>query len=186
MKIWVGVFTFFLLFQSIVAEAQYYNINFKKLTVNEGMPADDVECIFQDSQGYIWIGTRFGLSVFDGQRFRNFQFDPNDPKSLGGSRVFQITEDKDGALWMAIENFGLSKLNRRTFTFENFCIPIKNAPEDRYINTLLIENDRRIWIGTENGISVFDPVSKTYQAEKTTSWQVQTTREHPRLFREYK
>jgi len=166
MKIWVGVFTFFLLFQSIVAEAQYYNINFKKLTVNEGMPADDVECIFQDSQGYIWIGTRFGLSVFDGQRFRNFQFDPNDPKSLGGSRVFQITEDKDGALWMAIENFGLSKLNRRTFTFENFCIPIKNAPEDRYINTLLIENDRRIWIGTENGISVFDPVSKTYQAEK--------------------
>ena len=149
-----------------VAQGQYYNINFKKYTVNNGMPSDDVECIFQDSRGYIWIGTRFGLSVFDGHQFRNFHFDPNDPNSLGGSRVLQIAEDSHGELWMAIENYGLSRLDRKTFRFENFRIPIKKDIEERFINTLFVENDRSIWIGTQKGVSTFDPATKTYQMER--------------------
>ena len=151
---------------STAAQGQYFNINFKKYTVNNGMPSDDVECIFQDSHGYIWIGTRFGLSMFDGQQFRNFCFDPNDPNSLGGSRVLQIAEDSQGELWMAIENYGLSKLDRKTFQFENFRIPIKKDVEERFINTLFVENDRSIWIGTQKGISTFDPATKTYQLER--------------------
>lgn len=160
------ILSWFFFLSCAFAQGQYYNINFKKYTVNDGMPSDDVECIFQDSRGYIWIGTRFGLSVFDGHQFRNFQFDPNDPNSLGGSRVLQIAEDSHGELWMAIENYGLSKLDRKTFRFENYRIPIKKDIEERFINTLFVENDRTIWIGTQKGVSTFDPATKTYQIER--------------------
>lgn len=147
-------------------QAQYYNLNFRNFNSGNGLPGNDVECLYQDSRGYIWAGTRFGLSMFDGTRFRNFLHDPNDPNSLGGSRVFKIQEDGKGGLWIATENFGLSRLDLRTFKIRNYPIPVTSQLEDRYINTLYIDTDGKIWIGAQTGISYFDPISEKYQKVK--------------------
>ena len=151
-----------LLFLFQTGNAQYFNLNFRNFNSSNGLPGNDVESLFQDSRGYIWIGTRFGLSMFDGTRFRNFLHDPNDTKTLGGARVFNIREDAHENLWVATENFGLSKIDLKTFKISNFQIPASQQLEDRYINTLYIDEKGLVWIGTETGISYFDPATERY------------------------
>ena len=154
------VLFFLLLFHP--GDAQYYNFNFQNFNSNNGLPGNDVECLYQDSRDYIWIGTRYGLSMFDGTHFKNFLHDPNDNTSIGGSRVFTIQEDKKGGLWVATENFGISRIDLKTFRIRNFPISTNQYLEDRYINTLFIDQKGIIWIGSQTGISYFDPVKEKY------------------------
>jgi hypothetical protein len=47
-------------------------LSFIKYTVYDGLVANPVRCIYQDSKGFIWIGTFEGLSRYDGYKFRNY------------------------------------------------------------------------------------------------------------------
>jgi signal transduction histidine kinase/ligand-binding sensor domain-containing protein len=47
-------------------------VNFIKYTVQDGLVANPVRCIYQDSKGFIWIGTYEGLSRYDGYKFTNY------------------------------------------------------------------------------------------------------------------
>jgi len=157
---YISVSVLLLLFQA--GHAQYFNLNFQNFNSSNGLPGNDVECIYQDSRGFIWAGTRFGLSMFDGTYFRNFVHDPMDSSSLGGTRIFKMQEDKTGTLWVASENFGLSSIDLKTLKIRNFPIPVNQQLEDRYINTLYIDQKGLIWIGAETGVSYFDPVAERY------------------------
>lgn len=64
-------------------------------TVADGLAGDQISCIARDRQGFLWIGTRTGLSRFDGVSFRTF--DTND--GLPHAGVFDILESSDGTLW---------------------------------------------------------------------------------------
>ncbi|MBC7829662.1 MAG: hypothetical protein H7122_18105 [Chitinophagaceae bacterium] len=47
-------------------------INIYKYSIQDGLVNNDVLKIYQDSQGFIWICTRGGLSRYDGTRFTNY------------------------------------------------------------------------------------------------------------------
>lgn len=74
-------------------------------------------------------------------------------------------------LWVASENFGLSSIDLKTLKIRNFPIPVNQQLEDRYINTLYIDQNGLIWIGAETGISYFDPVTEQYVKVKVESIQ---------------
>lgn len=52
--------------------AQYEEKNFTRYTVKDGLSDNLINCLQQDDQGYMWIGTDAGLNRFDGNSFRNF------------------------------------------------------------------------------------------------------------------
>ncbi|MCB9289743.1 MAG: hypothetical protein H6560_20735 [Lewinellaceae bacterium] len=53
------------------------------------LPAhNEVHCILQDSEGYIWFGTDNGVSRFDGYTFRNF----GAREGLKDNVVFELLE----------------------------------------------------------------------------------------------
>ena len=158
----VFIFLIFLVSGQLVL-AQYHNLNFRNFNSSNGLPGNDVECLYQDKRGYIWIGTRFGLSMFDGTHFRNFLHDPTDSSTLGGSRVYKIQEDKKGGLWVVTENFGLSRIDLKTYRITNYPISTAEKLEDRFINTLFVDDNGKIWTGAETGICLFDPINGQYK-----------------------
>jgi signal transduction histidine kinase/ligand-binding sensor domain-containing protein/DNA-binding response OmpR family regulator len=87
------------------------NINqdlfFQHLSVEQGLPHASVLSINQDSIGYIWIGTRNGLSRYDGQEFQNYNLVTIDhePKSI--RYISQIKPVKAGDLWIISSAYGL-------------------------------------------------------------------------------
>ena len=66
-----------------------------------GLSYDSIRDIFQDSRGYVWIGTYKGLSRYDGKRFKNY-----DREDFGVTSDFinVIKEDLDGNLWIGTDN----------------------------------------------------------------------------------
>ena len=56
--------------------------------------------ICQDRQGYIWIGTEYGLNKFDGIRFTHYFHDDTDANSIGGDNILRMLTDSGGRLWL--------------------------------------------------------------------------------------
>ena len=65
-------------------------MRFAHLSVDEGLSQTSVFSMFQDRDGFVWLGTEDGLNRFDGQTVTVYKHDPQDPGSLphdlGGDR----------------------------------------------------------------------------------------------------
>lgn len=72
-----------------------------------GLAHREVNAIFQDRQGFMWFGTKFGLSRFDGKTFTNFSKDRN---GLDFDDIQSIAQDADGLLWL-MGPFGESRIS---------------------------------------------------------------------------
>jgi ligand-binding sensor domain-containing protein/two-component sensor histidine kinase len=70
-KRYILPFTLFALLLIIDAQAQTFPVI--HFTPSEGLAHDNVYRIFQDRKGFMWFGTEYGLSCYDGRRFTNYQ-----------------------------------------------------------------------------------------------------------------
>jgi len=124
------------------------NLRFQYLTTDEGLAQNTVDCIFQDSYGFMWFGTWNGLCRYDGYNFRTFQKGYTQ-RSLPDNFVRAICEDTSGNLWVGTAN-GIVIYNLKNETF--------NLPEelDRIlgkiaVTSLVCDKKGGIWIGGEKG-----------------------------------
>ncbi|HTX99355.1 MAG TPA: two-component regulator propeller domain-containing protein [Bacteroidota bacterium] len=103
----------------LTAPAQHL-FNFSHLTTKEGLSQSAVMCIFQDHEGFIWLGTQDGLNRFDGYSVKAFKHDPADSTSLGDNFIVSIAEDSTNTLWIGTLNEPniLNRFDRVTETFE--------------------------------------------------------------------
>ena len=132
-------------------------INFDIFTQEEGLTNNLIQCIYQDKEGWMWIGTSQGLSRFDGYNFVNFLPNANDTSSLNGNLVRVIWEDRNGRLLVGTENGGLNIFDRQK---ERFLNPYKNHPElelkEVSVNAIKEDKSKNVWIGTDFNIFVID------------------------------
>lgn len=80
--------------------AQELYFSFKHLTTDQGLAANQINAIAQDSQGYIWIGTSNGLQRYDGIRFRNFKHIPGDGQAIPSNVVGRLRFGGGNRLWL--------------------------------------------------------------------------------------
>ncbi len=89
---------------SPAALAQQTQIQFSAIDLSNGLSHNQVNTIFKDSKGFIWIGTFSGLNRFDGQHIKIFKHDPRDNKSLSDDFVAHIFELPDHKLYLETRN----------------------------------------------------------------------------------
>ena len=68
-------------------------------TTDQGLPQNRISCLKQARDGYLWLGTWFGLARFDGARFS--VFDKYNTPELVNDAINAVAEDTDGTLWIA-------------------------------------------------------------------------------------
>jgi signal transduction histidine kinase/ligand-binding sensor domain-containing protein len=88
------------------------NCRIKHWTTEDGLPQNRIACIQQTRDGYLWIGTWFGLARFDGVTFTVFN-QANTPAFTTGT-INALAEDTDGILWIGAKG-GLVKYSHGTF-----------------------------------------------------------------------
>jgi len=132
-------------------------LSFDYFSQADGLPNNQIQCIFQDKKGWIWLGTSQGLSRFDGYRFVSFIHNPEDTTSLSGSLVRVIFEDSKGNLLIGTENGGLNIFDREK---EQFRHPFKNNPEFKSkevsVNTIKEDSKGNLFIGTDRNLLMVD------------------------------
>ncbi len=159
------------------------DLEFDQLSVEDGLSNVVVNCIFQDKQGYIWIGTGVGLSRYDGKNFKIFNNNPDDPKSLSHDMVLSVFEDSKGTFWVGTSE-GLNSFNHQTEEFQQHQFQPEN-PEDYSfygVHSIFEDHKGTVWFGTYLGLFVFDeltneflqitkePVLCIYEDSQSTLW----------------
>ena len=87
------------------------------ITKEMGLPGDNVTVITQDNEGFIWIGTRTGLTRYDGSDFLTFTNNPDDSTSLVDDWISDL-EIVGSELWIGTSE-GISILDLNTERFTN-------------------------------------------------------------------
>ncbi|MBR8534044.1 response regulator [Carboxylicivirga sediminis] len=116
------------------------------------IPENDVNCIYSDSKGFMWIGTLDGLHRYDGYSYKTYRIDNS---GISSNMIIAIDEDSQGNIWIGTYGKGICKLNPRTEVFTNYV-----DSEDKYdhnitndISALLVDSNDYIWVGNWMGAS---------------------------------
>lgn len=101
--------------------AAYSDVRFEHLSLEHGLAQSSVQDMVHDELGYMWFGTQYGLSRYDGYGFRNFRHRPEDPSSLSNSRIQDLLRATDGSIWVATRS-GLNRLDPETLRIERILV----------------------------------------------------------------
>lgn len=151
----------FLFYPTVLSQEE---ILFKHLSINEGLSQSSVQCVFQDSKGYMWFGTRNGLNKYDGYKFSVYHNIPGDSTSLSGNRIEDIIEDSTGKLWVSTFFNGVCSYNRKTDDFTQYKI-VNNSVNERFNKTVAISIDKRnnVWVSSHAGISKYNRAKDSFE-----------------------
>ncbi len=108
----------------------------------------------------MWMSTAKGLVRFN-KKTEKF-------KTFGRDNSWDLFEDEDGFIWISTWGNGIGKFDKQTHTFEYFSHDPANPDSisDNLLVPLFIDSESRIWIGTENGLNLFDKDKKTFKSYK--------------------
>ena len=97
----VFLLIFFLLF-SVSNVFGKIELRSKQMTTTDGLPSNSIRHIYQDSKGFLWLGTLNGLSRYDGNSFLNFYPETinSNQISLVDNHINKLQEDANGFLWI--------------------------------------------------------------------------------------
>ena len=101
---------------------------------HKSLNSSEVLALYQDKDGYIWVGNQPGISRFDGYEFQNYT--KADSIFLGS--IHAIAEDSNGQLWAGGTN-GL-------FYYKNGQFYATSIQED-VIRTLHLGKNQELWVG---------------------------------------
>ncbi|WP_291651100.1 sensor histidine kinase [Clostridium sp.] len=140
---------------------------FEKLSIDDGLSNEYVTKIFQDSKGYMWIGTVDGLNRYDGERIKIYNSSYEDKNSLSSTYITEIEEDLKGNLWIGTDR-GLDFLVRdkdNIVRMKDLSIDKYNLGELKITSLLKSSYDENImWVGTENGLMKIDIENEKVEA----------------------
>ena len=130
---------------------------FNRYTTRDGLPDNNILCLLQDRQGFLWAGTEAGLSCFDGVHFTNFYKGDNRLHSLPSNYIVNMVMLPSGNIVIATK-FGLALLDPARRTFKSTMVPFEPGMEfiQNAIGSLELTSRGEIVAGNSAGIAVFD------------------------------
>ncbi|MDW5287702.1 two-component regulator propeller domain-containing protein [Formosa sp. PL04] len=127
----------------------------------DGEQIDRARSAIIDSNNNIWLGTDNGLYEIQSNKIiHHFTEDVNNHLRLSNNRIFAISEDNQGHLWVGTSS-GLTFINTKTQTSELY-FKQKGFPND-FVYGLIIDNNNKVWMSTNFGLSVFNPEDKSFK-----------------------
>lgn len=121
-------FTIWLILLLFSNHVKCYNteFRFRHITSEQGLPYQEVEALLQDSKGYIWIGTRCGLSRYDGYSLTNYFHRDGHAKSLINNFIKKLFIDSKHRIWICTEN-GICRYQSLTDNFKCYKTPTQEV-----------------------------------------------------------
>jgi signal transduction histidine kinase/ligand-binding sensor domain-containing protein len=110
-------------------------------TAADGLAGDEIHTLLPDSRGFLWIGTRSGLSRFDGSRF--VSYDPR--QGLPSPNVTALLESPAGGLLVGTTG-GLARLDLAPAGTGRIFRPAADGPAGRGRVTALLKDGGSPWL----------------------------------------
>ncbi len=115
--------------------------------------------IFEDSQGNLWVGTEFGVTLYDSvsNTFQQYTLKSENKDIPVTSAVYSIAEDQNGTLWFGTLN-GVLTLNLQTRAVKTYTHgDDPNSLSNPLVRTIFVDENGDIWLGTwGGGLNLYD------------------------------
>ncbi len=138
---------FYLIF-SFAAGGKYDQLQFRRYTIENGLPVGTVWTVYQDSCGFIWFGTDNGLSRFDGFQFITITTHGEEGKKIVSDKVYDIIQGHNHKIYFATAE-GISLYNKVSGRYSELQINdslLRKQP----VRSIHIESDTTILIATQS------------------------------------
>ncbi|MCB0806276.1 MAG: histidine kinase [Bacteroidales bacterium] len=113
---------------------------FRQVPATGNFTGQQINTLFQDHAGYVWIGTTGGLYRFDGISFEQLP----DPDGLLKVGVSAIGEGDNNHIWVGLDNGNVLRLSGQYIPEP---VTADSLP-DRRITDIITGNNHRTWFGT--------------------------------------
>ncbi|MGC9150984.1 MAG: two-component regulator propeller domain-containing protein [Microbacter sp.] len=160
------VFVFLMLFFGI--QQTHGQISRFYTSTNSGLLNSQINQIYQDRIGFVWIATEDGLSCFDGMKFTSFMHQANDTTSLLSNYVQSLYEDSSHHFWIGTAS-GLQYYDRYQNRFCNFLI----SGDDKvllkpFISSIVPFDSSHVLVGTSGyGFYIINALTMRYISSHT-------------------
>src|ERR1700759_3308354 len=146
-----------LLLIPIFSFAQISDVRFRHFSNEQGLSNSTVNCIFQDSRGFMWFGTRDGLNRFDGVSFVIYKTKAEDKQSISDNFIRCIYEDANHKLWVGT-SYGLNRFDPVTNTFTRYMHSNAdgNSISSNVVSAVCSLNKDNLLAGTMNGLELIN------------------------------
>jgi diguanylate cyclase (GGDEF)-like protein len=134
-------------------------VDLERYGPGSGLSQSTVTDLVEDDLGFLWVGTQDGLNRFDGHRFEVLRFQPArrdpatsssaEPLELASGSIDAMAFDRDGWLWLGLNDAGLQRLNQRDGRSEWL------SPEQigaNQVTLLAVHPVGGVWAGSPDGL----------------------------------
>jgi signal transduction histidine kinase/ligand-binding sensor domain-containing protein len=148
----------------IPAHSQTQEYRFTHIITEDIGEKADIQSLFQDQRGFMWIGSFDGLMQYDGVKSKAFKRRHTDSNSLNHNIVYGIIED-DNAIWAVTWGNGneINRLDKQTNNIKRIQLGKESYAFD---NVIKLKNGNFV-IGGSDNLHFFNPI--TFNQSKITS-----------------
>ena len=181
-KVKRGAFLTISLLYLFVCNMEAGQIVVEPMPLSDRLPSNSVQRIFQDNEGFIWLGTSDGVCRYDAYNMLVFRSGVNNSSLLTNNEITFITEDEGNRLFIGTKK-GVNILDKETCRI----VPMQhNEILEQEIRSILVDADGYVWIGTLTWVYRFSPdlsswkkfdhelpitsVNSIYQDEEKNIW----------------
>jgi len=127
----------------------------------QSLPDDNIAFVYVDKKQNLWVGTadnKVGIFNTSNFTYKEVKLDLKTPLTIYYPKM--ILETSGGDLLLAITSIGLLQYNvkKNVLEYTASYVPIPN--KWRLINITEDAVTKRLWLATDSGIAVFDPVTR--------------------------
>ena len=155
--------------------SQVFGSTWQRLKLDDALPNVGVYSLLQDDSGFIWFGsTNIGIVRYDGNTFQSFDLSAVNP--IGEvPDINTLLLDKKGTLWAGSWGYGLLRIQLQSGPVGTYNAgTAKDQLFSMYVQSLMQDDQGRVWIGTNQGLNVYQENSglqKWFDASSAISGQ---------------
>ena len=126
---------------------------------------DDITSLFPTNDGQLWISTYWhGVDRFDQNRQTFTHYNQETVKGLASNKTWCVLDDGNGRLYMGHVVDGLSIVDIKT---QKVIAHFRHSEDSNSlsgndVHCIFKDKNDNIWIGTENGLDLYDPLNKSF------------------------
>lgn len=151
---------------------------FSKPDDDKSLPSNQIHSILTDETGRVWIGTARGLAYYDSENrhFINIDIWPDQDEKKDQPAITALAWESGKGLWAGTNGDGLFLIRQNNMQLSHY----KHVPgrpssiSDNRIQSLYIDRQGIIWVGTFNGLNKVDRNAPRFKLLRSNPTQANT------------
>jgi len=134
-------------------------------TNSKSIASNDITTLENDTCGNLWIGTyTSGVDYYDKKTKEFTHYNQLTVPGFVSNHIWSVADDRKGHLYIGYVREGLSMLLIKDKVIKNFVHKEgdPNSLPDNDVRCIFIDKSENIWIGTSNGLAIFNPETEQF------------------------